>query len=186
MKTVKSDVIGELVQDPEFEDWWESQEVSLPFFDNNPYKVTFMGFIPEEDPDFVMEADRALTSFLQKSEQDRLGLSQLVYQHCMDFLNEIGYDEADKPLWDIKDATAIWKFVYPHDLYVSRRNRRDKDIYLNLACNCQWEQEHGLQLVFRQGKQLTRISDQDGHLTEADAYDIPDAEDTLLSKFIAD
>lgn len=50
-------------------------------------------------------------------------------------------------------------------------------------CECDWEEEHGLQLVFRQGKKLTRISDQDGHLTEADAYDKPDEEDELLSKF---
>lgn len=37
--------------------------------------------------------------------------------------------------------------------------------------------------MFRQGKKLTRISDQDGHLTEADAYDKPDEEDELLSHY---
>jgi len=52
-----------------------------------------------------------------------------------------------------------------------------------VACECDWEPEHGLQLVFRQGRKLTRISAQDGHLTEADAYDKPDEEDELLSKF---
>ena len=52
-----------------------------------------------------------------------------------------------------------------------------------MACECEWEQEHGLQLVFRQGKKLTRVSDQDGHLTKADAYGIPDNEDKLLSAF---
>lgn len=54
-------------------------------------------------------------------------------------------------------------------------------LYVQVACACEWE--HGLQLAFRQGKKLTIISDQDGHLTEADAYDIPDEDDELLSRF---
>ncbi|MGK0365192.1 MAG: hypothetical protein ACI85O_002257 [Saprospiraceae bacterium] len=50
-------------------------------------------------------------------------------------------------------------YVYPQDIYVTRRHQSDKDIYLNIDCECEWEQEHGLQLVFRQGKQLTKIGD---------------------------
>lgn len=74
-------------------------------------------------------------------------------------------------------------FVQPNQIYISRRHRRDKDVYIQVSCSCDWEQEHGLQLVFRQGKKITRISDEDGHLTEADAYDKPDSDDELLSKF---
>ena len=98
----------------------------------------------------------------------------------MDFLNGVEYDEADKPLWDIKQKNDIWNFIYPQDIYVTRRHRRDEDIYINVTCGWEWEQEHGLQFVFRQGKKSTRISDQDGHITEADAYD---KEDELLSQF---
>lgn len=50
------------------------------------------------------------------------------------------------------------------------------------TCGCEWEEEHGLQLVFKEGKKLTRISGYDGHITAADAYDIPDEQDELLSK----
>jgi hypothetical protein len=84
----------------------------------------------------------------------------------------------------IKDKNEIWNFVYPSDIFVSRRHRRDKDIYITLACECEWNKEHGLQFVFRQGKKLTRISNQDGHLTEADAYDKPDSKDKLLYAYI--
>lgn len=52
-----------------------------------------------------------------------------------------------------------------------------------MVCNCDWEYEHGLQFVFRQGRVLTRVSAEDGHLTEADAYDKPDSKDKLLSQF---
>ena len=77
----------------------------------------------------------------------------------------------------------IWKFVHPQEIYVTRRSYNDCDIYVQITCECDWEQEHGLQLVFRQGRKLTRVSEQGGHLTEADAFDIPDSEDNLLAQF---
>lgn len=183
MNSITSTAIGTLVQNEEFEDWWESQPVSIPLFDDKPLTITLMGLTPAEDLAFLPEADRALAHFLSKVAADRLAMSSPVYQNCMDFLNAVGYDEMDEPLWAIKEPREIWPFVDPREIRVSRRHRRDQDIYLVVECECEWEQEHSLQLVFRQGKQLTRVSAQDGHLTEADAYDTPDAEDELLSSF---
>ena len=182
MKTITSNTIGELEQSKEFEDWWESKPVAIPFLNGKKLKITFTGLDPEDDPDFIREADQALSAFLAKTAGDRLAVSDLAYQHCMDFLQAVGYDEADQPLWEIKEKSEIWNFIYPQDIYLSRRHRRDKDVYLNLTCECEWEQEHGLQFVFRQGSVLTRVSDQDGHLTEADAYGNPDAEDELRNQ----
>lgn len=180
---ITSTIIGTLFQNDQFDDWWESKLIAIPFFNNKPLRITFMDLVPERDLNFINEADQALKAFLAKKRNDRIELSELAYQNCMDFLNEVGYDEADKPLWDINEKREIWNFIYPQNIYVTRRNRRDKDIYINVTCECEWEQEHGLQLVFRQGKKLTRISDQDGHITEADAFDKPDKEDELLSQF---
>lgn len=182
MKVITSNIIGDLKQNNQFDDWWESEPIEIPFFDQKKLKITFTDLIPESDPNFLSEADQALQSFLSKSSIDRFALSSLAYKNCMDFLNSVGYDDADKPLWDIKGKNEIWNFIYPYDIYVTRRHRRDRDIYINVTCECEWEQEHGLQFVFRKGGELTRISDQDGHITEADAYGKPDDEDELLSK----
>ena len=182
-KFISSKIIGILFQNDQFDDWWESEPIEIRFFDNKKLKITFMDLVPEGDQSFIREADKALKSFLKKNTNDRLELSELAYQNCMEFLNAVDYDEADKPLWDIKDKNEIWNFIYPHDIFVTRRHRRDEGIYIILTCECEWEQEHGLQLVFKQGKKLTRISYQDGHITEADAYDKPDEEDELLSQF---
>ena len=188
MKKIKSIEIGELTQNERFGDWWESRPILIPFFDNKKMKITFMDFVPEDDENFLTEADSALKYFLNKGIKERLELSKLVYKSCMDYVNEIGEDVFNtevfnEPFWEIKDENEIWKYVYPQDVYLSRRHRRDEDIYLHITCECIWEPEHGLQLVFRKGRQLTRISVQDGHVTEADAYDKPDDEDELLSKF---
>ncbi len=48
----------------------------------------------------------------------------------MDFLNEVGFDEADEALRKIKDPNEIWKFIYPTEIYVCRRAYQEQDIYV--------------------------------------------------------
>jgi hypothetical protein len=178
-----SKIIGQLKQDDNFTDWWKSGEIAIPFFGNSKLTITFMGFEPEQDKTFINEADQALANFFELASADRNAISDLAYKNCMDFLTAVGFDKAGEPLRQIKDKNEIWNFIRPTEIYVIRRPYKEQDMYVQIACECDWEQEHGLQLVFKQGKKLTRISDQDGHLTEADAYDKPDEEDELLSGF---
>ena len=183
MNKINSRVIGILNQNERFGDWWESSEVEIPFFENQGMKITFMDFVPENDTEFIKEADDALREFLNKTKSDRLKISDLVYKNCMDFLNVIGYDDYFKILWEITDPNEIWNHVQPSEIFITRRAYKDKGIYIDINCGCDWEQEHGLQLVLKKGKQITRVSQIDGHLTDADAYGKPDSEDELLSKF---
>jgi hypothetical protein len=185
MKTITSAIIGKLRQHKEFDNWWVSKGVAVPFFDGTALAVTFTGYRPEEDAAFIADADSALRNFLSLGEADRLQISGHVHRNCTDFLEDVGYDEIDAPLHAIKTAEEIWAFVHPQEIYVKRRHRRDRDVYITVACECDWEEEHGLQLVFRQGRQLTMVSGQTGHLTHADAYNVPDSEDDLLSAFKA-
>lgn len=50
---------------------------------------------------------------------------------------------------------------------------------MQIAAECDWEPEHGLLIVYRNGNELSRVSDQDGHLTHTDAYDLPEQEDRI-------
>ena len=72
MASIKSDIIGELNQDNQFEDWWHSSPIKIPFFNNKTVEITLMDFVPESDALFIKEADEALKTFLEKSETDRL------------------------------------------------------------------------------------------------------------------
>jgi len=166
-----------------FPDWWKSSEVEIPFFDNIKLPIIFMDFEPGHDTAFINEADSALTNFLNLNSKDRNAISDLAYKNCMDFFEAVGFSAKDEALRQITNKNDIWNFIHPKEIYLTRRPYKEQDIYVQIACECDWEHEHGLQLVFRQGKKLTRISNQDGHLTEADAYDRPDEEDELLSKF---
>ena len=180
---ITSQVLGELTQDENFSNWWKSKAIKFPFFDSMRLPVIYMDFDPDHDPDFLQEADNALTNFLTLNPADRNSISELAYKNCIDFLDAIGFDESYESLRNLVEQNEIWKLIHPSEIYVTRRPYKEQDMYVQIACACDWEQEHGLQLVFRQGKKLTRISDQDGHLTEADAYGKADEEDELLSKF---
>ena len=180
---ITSLVLGQLTQDDSFSNWWKSKPFEIPFFDNIELTISFMDCEPENDIDFLKEADQALTNFFKLNSVDRNAISDLAFKNCLYYLEEEGYDEVDDSFRKLDDKNQIWKFIHPTEIYVTRRPYKERDMYVQIVCECEWEQEHGLQLVFRQGKKLTRISDQDGHLTEADAYDKPDEEDELLSNF---
>ncbi|WP_246615777.1 DUF6985 domain-containing protein [Aquimarina litoralis] len=163
--------------------WWYGGDIVVPLFKNEELPVTFTGFIPEEDVSFIREADTALKNLTEI--QDARTVTNLVYQNCIDFVNglEEEYHDEFQEFLNIKNRSDIWKYISFNEIHVERRLWSDKDVYVSIKCNCNWEEEHGLQLVFRQGKMLTRISGIDGHITEADAYGKEDSEDFLLNEY---
>ncbi|MFD2288583.1 hypothetical protein GJU39_10860 [Pedobacter petrophilus] len=160
---VTSTVIGTL-KNADFDDWWVSEPQKIGFLDNVEMKFTITDYHPVEDESFMEEADETIRNFLAKTFKNREAASAYVYQNCMDFLDAIGYDEADQHLWDIKDPKQIWNYATPREIYITREPYEDKGVYLRLIFYCEWEQEHGLQLVFNQKGKLVRVSEDDGHI----------------------
>ena len=79
----------------------------------------------------------------------------------------------------IRSPSAVWDFVTPSEIMVSRR-ADDELVYVQICASCRWDVEHGLQVVYRRGETLSRVSAQDGHLTTSDARNLPDSEDSIL------
>jgi len=46
-----------------------------------------------------------------------------------------------------------------------QRDGPGEPVYVSVECECSWEPEHGLQLVFRGGARVTKVGPYDGHLT---------------------
>lgn len=184
-KIIQSAIIGPLKQDKEFNRLWRSEPVAIPMFDKKEFIVTFSNYNPDDDKLFLRDADEALANFLKLDQNTKLAISGDVYSECQEVLSMLGPGDYDERLTTIKDPTQIWQFVNLSEIIVRRRSRRDKNIYIAVTGNCLWEEEHGFQLVFRRGLQLTRVSDNDGHITHADAFDVDDSEDALLSRFIS-
>jgi len=147
------------------EEWWISQAVPVSFFSGVP--LEFIVDVVPENGQFAIDVQDAANSFLRLTAVDRLAASELVFKNYRDFLEATDIDALP-----VSTSDDIWRFVKPTQICISRRHRRDRDIYVEVACECAWEEEHGLQLVYRKGNVLVRVSAQDGHLTEADAYNL--------------
>ena len=178
---IQSEILGELIEDQRAENCWRKEKVEIALI-SKEIPVTFMNYLPNEDPTFVQDADKALENFLALNSLYKFEIAKEVLPNFEDFCSYVSDTDIPKEMKNVQ-VLNILNFVYPTEIFVSRRQRNDKDIYILMACECEWDPEHGLQLVFRQGRKLTRVSDQDGHLTQSDAFDIPDAEDKLLSAF---
>lgn len=180
-----SPLLGSLTRsdDKEFRDWWYSEPRATPFWDRKKIPFVYV-FEPDEDTEFIAAADAAVKSFLKLAVDDRLQLTPLLEENCREVCKDAGYGKEVAQWLDAGNAAALWDSVSPPEsILVQRRHRRDKDIYIQMRMDCKWERENGLQMVFRKGLALTRISVMDGWLTDADAYGLEDSEDKLLSRF---
>ncbi len=164
--------LGRLKPHREVPEWLVSALVDIPLL--NGLKLSFT--LDDLSDANEVEVTRAIQSFLRLTSADRLQVGSYLYENYRHVAGMIG--EADLAC-KIGTEHEVWDHVHPTELFVSRRHRRDCAIYVQVAAECAWDPEHGIQIVYRHGKELSRVSGQDGHLTHADAYDLPEEEDRI-------
>ncbi|MEQ1854489.1 MAG: hypothetical protein ABMA01_23200 [Chthoniobacteraceae bacterium] len=164
--------LGPLHPDSRIPEWLVSEPVSVPYFDGQQLTFTLDGMTEADAGD----VQSAVEAFLALGSDARLAASQFVFQNYRRMVDAVGDDDIG---FRVAGAEGIWAHVHPSEIFVSRRPRRDHLIYIQITAECDWEREHGLQIVYRRGNELSRVSDQDGHLTHTDAYDIPEDQDRI-------
>lgn len=150
-KRTLAEIVGPLKANPDYKGWYESEPVLLPYI-GKPVKVVFC---KGDDAVFMKEAEVLLKRFLRLSESDHLGDSKWVERYYQACINELGVS----PL-AIKSPQDVWKFITPQQVFIEVGPTGK--YYVTLSCTCDWEKTNGLQLVFREGKKLTRVSGHDG------------------------
>lgn len=173
MPTMQMVPLGELSPDRHIEEWLVSEPIETPLFPGQP-----VSFVLEDLADDVApgEMERAVTSFLALPTDTRDKAAPYVFESYRQVMDAVGPADAGP---DITAPAEVWRHVRPTGVHVKRRSR-DGKVYVAVEAECTWEPEHGLQLVFRQGRELSRVSDQDDHLTYSDAYGVPDSEDRIV------
>ena len=166
--------LGPLRPVSQIPEWLESGPISIPFFDGEKLTVTLQHLKEEDEPD----VETAVSAFLRLGPQDRLAVSHYVLANYQFVAGQVSEEDLG---CRIESAETVWAHVQPSQIYVARRPRRDCAIYISIAANCDWEPEHGLQIVYRRGTELVRVSEQDGHLTHTDASDLPEDQDRIVS-----
>lgn len=166
--------LGDLERDPDIPEWLRSTRIPVPFFGGLLLPFVVRGV---EDDSAPIDFERALGAFLRLGPAEREQAGHYVFRLHRQFVEAVGEEEFD---FDIPGASAVWDFVTPTEVHVSRRHRRDHLVYVEILAECRWEVEHGLAVIYRNGSTLSRVSAQDGHLTTSDAFDFPEEQDAII------
>ena len=158
-------VLGQVTKDERF-GWLYSAPLPLSALENRKVRIVLEGYEEDENKD---DFHSAISAFLS------IGASVLkaAEPHVFSYYRDMnGYwTPSDEEYVSIKTPSEVWSHVeLGEEAFVSRRSSGDKGIYVSIECNCDWEPEHGLQIVFKDGKSISKVGPYDGHLTNSDAY----------------
>lgn len=120
---------------------------------------------------------RAIRSFIALRPSALAEVEEHVFRYYLDCKAHL--EPGDAGYVEIATAKDVWKHVdFGFEATVGRR-KDDGKVYISLECNCDWEPEHGLQLVFKEGCRVNKVGPFDGHVTTSDAYADPSLEDVV-------
>jgi hypothetical protein len=146
--------------------WLRSIPIRIPMLGRTKRTIVLGGYESDRKKG---EFHAAIKNFLAGDRTVLERASKHVYRYYLDVREDVGPDEEGFPR--IRSAATVWKRVrFGPEPMVRRRHYGDKKVYVSLECNCDWDAEHGLQLVFKNGRSINKVGPYDGHLTNSDAY----------------
>lgn len=154
--------LGDLTKDEEY-NWWHSEPIPVKALGGLFCTITLEDY--EDDPE-KEDFHTAIKNFLSTSEFVLEEAEQHIYEYYKD-MNE-NWQPGDEEYLVISAAEDVWSHIQLGDNPTFIRNKgADNEIYISLECNCDWEVEHGLQIVFKNGLEVNKIGPFDGHLTNS-------------------
>lgn len=157
--------IGEVAKDDRF-GWLCSQPIKVAVLDGKECRVVLEGYDEEPNKD---DYHVAISEFLSSPTSALKEAETYIYQYYQDISSFIS--PSDKEFVAIDSPAEIWAHIqFGSEAIVFRRGYGDEKIYISLECNCDWEREHGLQIVFKDGNKVCKVGPYDGHLTNSDAF----------------
>jgi hypothetical protein len=173
--------IGQVFAYPDFSEWLLSEPFALGFLQGQKIRFVLDGYA---DDTHKADYHAALQNLINLNSEALTEVAPFVAEYCAEMLDL--YDELDRPNILIETPSDVWKYVqFGSELHVNRRADGDDEdgIYFSFDCNCDWELEHGLNLVLRDGLVFTKVGPYDGHLTNADAYADPTLKGVVFKQF---
>ena len=147
--------------------------LKVPYFNNIEVEISDTENINEKN------AITAIDNFLALTEANRIADSYHIFAYYKDFHKDVGGEDwLDEEMGIPESPTDIWKYVKPNRMIcIEKGYDGDDNWYITMEANCDWEEEHGLMLVWRNGTTLTKVGGYDGHLTNVNAF----ADDNMIN-----
>jgi hypothetical protein len=135
-----------------------SGTIAVPYFDGAHIQVDTDG--PGDDVPPPCRA--AWDAFLALTPEHRLADSRHVYAQYQEFHHAVGGEDwLDAAMGVPESAEAIWVHVHPMMVWASA-DPDGEDWFIEIEADCDWLDGHSLQLVWENGKALSKVGLYDG------------------------
>jgi hypothetical protein len=151
------------VVDDDGSGWYRSAPLPVRVLGGTSCAIVVEGYADDRRKDDFHEAIRA---FLALDSSVLTAASPAIFAYYRDFMSAVAGD--DDTAWDVKidgPQSVLDHVQLGTEPIVTRDVHGDRHVYVSLECECDWEPEHGLQLVFRDGRTVTKVGPYDGHLS---------------------
>jgi hypothetical protein len=160
-------VLGALTKHPHIEEWVQSNLVRIHSLGGHHFRFVFEATTADHE----VKVASALQNVLRADLNLLANAEGHVFRYFQDTMRLLA---EDAPALTVATAAEVWRYVeFGDSIHVHQEpgNRFvPAGVYLSIECNCAWEEEHGLQLVFRDGLEVVKVGSYDGHLTNAHAF----------------
>ncbi|MFG2003929.1 DUF6985 domain-containing protein [Spirillospora sp. NPDC048911] len=152
---------------------YQSEPVPVPMLGGALCRVVVEGYDDDLAPE---DFHAAISAFLALERSALEAAAPSIFAYYRDIMDDVVAAGDDEWYVEIDGPHDVLDHIrFGDEPVVSRDSRRGRHVYVSLECECDWEPEHGLQIVFRDGRTVTKVGPYNGHLTNSAAY----ADDTL-------
>ena len=159
--------------------WYRSEARPLPVLGGATCRVVVDGY--DDDP-HKDDFHAAIGTFLALDESVLRSATPYVFEYYQDVTAAVIADDDLDWYVEIPGPDEVWNHIEIGYEVMVQRHGRSGLVYMSVACGCDWEPEHGLQIVFREGRTVSKVGPYDGHLTNASAYDRDDLADVIYHR----
>lgn len=143
--------------------------VKIPYFDDADLFYDELGEADGGPPE--ERATDVLAIFQTLTPKDREADARHVYAYYRDFREAVGGEDwMDKEMGVPESPVDIWNHVQP-DTVTVQLGASDDELHVYIHARCDWEPEHGLQMVWQDGIRLVKVSGIDGNPSNGSFWD---------------
>ena len=148
--------------------WYRSVPKPVPVLGGTTCRFAVDGY---DDDAAQQDFHAAIRNFLALDRSELEAAASSIYAYYRDIMDDVQAAGDDEWYVEIDGPQCVLDHVrLGNEPTVSRDHRGDQHVYISIECECDWEPEHGLQIVFRDGARVTKVGPYGGHLTNAAAY----------------
>lgn len=128
--------------------------------------VEFTVIHDDEDVD-LDDVATCLSNYRSLQESSLKDATSQVFAYYREATEEFSAEEReDYGIPEITEPADVWNFVTLGTSATVELDDETDEWFVITENECEWEPEHGLQLVLRNGEEVTRVSEYDGFIRE--------------------